>query len=264
MNGNDHLRQTLEYYRQQLQKKMEELVPLQLMIRNLERDLGESPSVPDAPELASSAAFQPLAFGGDRSADIRPDEFYGMSHNEAAKTYLTKIGRAISLDELVSALKKGGAQVGGATPKKSLYVSLMRNPLREFVSPSENHVGLRSFYPGLPKGDRAAKATKAKKGKPRKKTLRPMKNSKRTASGKKADGTGEIKTAQQNQAPAKEVPIALHSLMKDGKSRSKSEIVKELEANLGHPIAKIAVYGTLKSKQYEKQDNGEYKFVSVQ
>src|SRR5580700_8706080 len=186
MNGNDHLKQTLDYYRQQLQKKMEEMVPLQIMIRNLERDLGESSTTPDLSEMASGAGFQPTSFGSDRSTDIRPDEFFGMSHNEAAKVYLGKIGRAVSLDELVTALKKGGAQVGGATPKKSLYVSLMRNPLREFVSPSENHIGLRSFYPGLPKGEKAAKSGKAKKSKPRKK-LRPMKKSK-TAASSKDDG----------------------------------------------------------------------------
>jgi hypothetical protein len=250
MNGNDHLRQTLEYYKQQLQKKIEEIAPLQLMIRQLERELGESSSTTDISEAASGAAFQAVQnFSSERGTDVRPDEFFGMSHNEAAKAYLSKVGRAISLDELVAALKKGGAQVGGATPKKSLYVSLMRSPIREFVSPSENHIGLRSFYPGLPKGDKSPKAGKAKKGKPKKK-LRPM---------KKAD---KVETAAE--APAKEVPIALESIMKDGKARKPEAILTALEATLGHPVKKISVTGTLQGKRYQKLETGEYQLVSVQ
>jgi hypothetical protein len=269
MNGNDHLRQTLDYYRQQLKNKLDELGPLQLMIRQLERELGESSGAgSDLSDLASGAAFQTPTiptFSSERpSSDIRPDEFFGMSHNEAAKTYLGKIGRAVSMDELVAALKKGGAQLSGATPKKSLYVSLMRNPLREFVSPSENHIGLRSFYPGLPKTEKNARLNKAKKGKPRKKQS-ATKHSKAPVKNAAATKTKSVSQATSpKQEPTKGIPTALSALMKDGKARSKENIVKELESNLGHPIPKIAVYGTLKGKQYEKQDNGDYRFVSVQ
>jgi hypothetical protein len=268
MNGTEHLKQTLDYYRQQLQKKMDELAPLQLMIRQLERELGESSSVPDFSEAlsGSGAVFQPSfsPFTSDRSTDIRPDEFFGMSHGEAAKAYLAKIGHAVSMDELVAALKKGGAQLSGATPKKSLYVSLMRNPLREFVSPSENHIGLRSFYPGLPKTEKAAKSNKAKKSKPRGKS-RPLK--KAGMSHKTTDSpakTTASKDAGLEQDKGKVIPMALQALMKDGKARTQESIMKELEQKLGHPVAKIAVFGTLKSKQYQKLSTGEYSLVAIQ
>ncbi len=38
----DHLRKTLEYYRQQRQQKLDELRPIELMIRQLETDLGDA------------------------------------------------------------------------------------------------------------------------------------------------------------------------------------------------------------------------------
>jgi hypothetical protein len=231
---------------------LEELAPLQLMIRQLERELGESTGTPDLPEVTGTA--QPgINFSAGRSPDIRPDEFFGMSQSEAAKAYLNKVSKAVSLDELVTALNKGGAKVGGASPKKTLYVSLMRNPLREFVSPSENHIGLRSFYPGLPKVEKAAKNGKGKKKKPRKK-LRPMKS-------KDAAPVANAESGKAEQS--KEIPTALQALMKDGKARKGEDIVKELETNLGHPVPAIAVYGTLKSKLYAKQENGEYRFAAA-
>jgi hypothetical protein len=69
-----------------------------------------------------------------------------MTQGEAAKAYLRKIGRAIPFEELVSALRSGGATLGGADPKKTLYVSLARNPKKEFVWPQEGYIGLGEFY----------------------------------------------------------------------------------------------------------------------
>ena len=255
MNGTEHLRQTLDYYKQQLQKKLEELSPLQLMIRQLERELGESSNATDLPESSSSGlsaglpAYTP--FTTERSTDIRPDEFYGMSQSEAAKAYLKKVGRAISLDELVAALNKGGARVGGASPKKTLYVSLMRNPLREFVTPSENHIGLRAFYPGLPKAEKAAKTGKAKKGKPRKK-LRPMKKSTSAPTSKAAD-TAKTKMSNTGSAPLKTV---IHEIVGHGEPKTVDEIIKAVEGKLGK-VSKIAVHGTLRSKEF-RQVEGKY------
>jgi hypothetical protein len=143
----DHLRKTLEYYRQQRQQKLDELRPIELMIRQLETDLGDAPTIEIPPidernalPLSSSrSGLHPLGF-------LLPDEFFGMSQSDAAKAYLKKVGHAITLDELVEALQKGGAQVGGADPKRTLYVSLARNPRKEFVWPSKDHVGLKEFY----------------------------------------------------------------------------------------------------------------------
>ena len=140
----EHLRKTLEHYRQQRQQKLEEVQGVDLMIRQLERDLGDSPteetSLPsDDPNPTNLPRFRVVS-------SIRPDEFFGMSQNDAAKAYLRKMGRAISMDELVTALQRGGAKLGGADPKKTLYVSMSRNPKKEFVWPSKDHIGLAEFY----------------------------------------------------------------------------------------------------------------------
>jgi hypothetical protein len=144
------LRRTLEYYRQQRQQKLDELRPIETMIRQLERDLGEAPSLADVGnEVTTAAAISGSSAIGliiSPMFSLRPDEFYGMSQSEAAKAYLRKVGRAIPFDELVQALRKGGAKLGGADPKKTLYVSLARNPRKEFVWPSTDHISLSEFY----------------------------------------------------------------------------------------------------------------------
>jgi|SRR5882724_7787819 len=143
MNETDHLRKTLEHYRELRQQKLQELRPIEMMIRQLELDLGEGSSVESGDEISDSSLAAVAKLG---STSIRPDEFFNLSQSEAAKAYLRKIGHAILFDELVTALRKGGAKLGGADPKKTLYVSLARNPRREFVWPSKDHIGLSEFY----------------------------------------------------------------------------------------------------------------------
>lgn len=154
-DNQQHLRQTLEYYRAKKAKRTEEfraeIAALDIQIHELEKELGESPSNDSGVETMSFPPSEPFATIGTTGPSVRPDEFFGMSQSEAAKAYLRKIGRAISLDQLVDALKKGGANLGGVNPKKTLYVSLARNPMKEFVNPSEGFVGLREFYPNLAK-----------------------------------------------------------------------------------------------------------------
>ncbi len=147
MEDNDHLRKTLEHYRQQRQQKMDEVIrPLDLMIRQLEHDLGEAPStdIPAGATENSTPAKMTLVVSPLFS--VKPDEFFAMSQSDAAKAYLRKVGHAIPFDELVAALQKGGATLGGADPKKTLYVSLARNPRKEFVWPSKDHISLKEFY----------------------------------------------------------------------------------------------------------------------
>jgi hypothetical protein len=115
------------------------------MIRQLERDLGEASTVENpsvAPDMGTSkSGLHPMNF-------IKPDEFFGLSQSDAAKAYLRKVGHAVPFEELVIALRKGGAKLGGADPKKTLYVSLARNPRKEFVWPSTDHISLSEFYEG--------------------------------------------------------------------------------------------------------------------
>jgi hypothetical protein len=143
MEGNEYLRKTLEHYRQQRQARLEEVQGIDNMIRQLERDLGEASTVEDP---AGVENLVPLNNALHAMNFIRPDEFYGMTQSEAAKAYLRKVGKAIPFDELVTALRKGGAQLGGVDPKKTLYVSLARNPRKEFVWPSSDHISLSEFY----------------------------------------------------------------------------------------------------------------------
>src|SRR5260370_20213685 len=139
MEDKDHLRKTLEHYRLQRQQMVEKLRAIEPLIKQLEQDLGEASEDGEDLGIAGVPLPAPPLF-------IKPDEFYGMNQSDAAKAYLRKVGRAIAFDELVGALKRGGAQLGGADPAKTLYVSLARNPKKEFVWPSRGHIALTEFY----------------------------------------------------------------------------------------------------------------------
>jgi hypothetical protein len=71
----------------------------------------------------------------------------------------------VPVDDLLDALKRGGSPVGGKTPKKTLYVSLVRG--REVVPiPGQvGVVGLRKWYPNLKSssGDKKVPPKKSKK-----------------------------------------------------------------------------------------------------
>jgi hypothetical protein len=155
MDELEHLRRTLDHYRQQLDQKLEELKPIEQMIRQLEIDLGEPPSSAQhelsdtiGSSMATPSPSGSFATSGSyiKSPLISADAFYGMSQSEAAKKYLRLVKRAVPFEELVSALRKGGATLGGKDPKKTLYVSLARNPKKEFVWPSDDHISLGEFY----------------------------------------------------------------------------------------------------------------------
>jgi hypothetical protein len=245
MDSSEHIRQTLEHYRQQRQRKLEEFRIADNLVRQLEEDLGEPQSAPESLEelkVISAPAEMPTK-PANRGVEVRPDEFFAMTQSEAAKAYLRKIGRAISFDQLVEALRKGGAQLGGADPGKTLYVSLARNPLREFVYPNEGVIGLREFYPTLGKVTATRQTQKAKRSQKRK--------------GKK--GRGKAKPSKEPAQPnenALAVKDQIKQIMKDGQPRTGDEIVKAVESAMGK-VKKIWVYGALRG--YTKQEDGKYK-----
>src|ERR1700691_2891580 len=144
------LRSALEHYQQQREQKVEEFEEavrtIDLMIWQLKRDLGEvaDGEMPAAPVISSLS--NPNGNTRNPSLSIKPDEFFRMNQTDAARAYLKKVGHSIPFDDLVSALRKGGAKLGGADPKKTLYVSLARNPRKEFVWPSKDFIGLDEFY----------------------------------------------------------------------------------------------------------------------
>ena len=154
MDDTEVLNSARNLYIQQFRAKAEEMRPLIQRIRALDQDIGDSTdlsqilndmAVPTTGSGAASAGI-PAAGTGVRP-QLRPDEFMGKTVSEAATLYLEKVGHAVSMEELLEALKRGGRPIRGATPKKSLYISLVRS--REFVPiPGQTgFLGLRKFYP---------------------------------------------------------------------------------------------------------------------
>jgi len=155
----EHMRQTLEYYKKLREKtvaairpQLEEVRGFDAIIQRLASDLKEPVNleplitesvVLSAPTNGSHAAVTPTPSSRPM---LRPDEFFQMSQSDAARAYLRMVKRAISMEELVSALQAGGAQVGGVDPKKTLAVSLRANPKKEFVWPNKDTVALAEFY----------------------------------------------------------------------------------------------------------------------
>jgi hypothetical protein len=160
MAENESLRMALEHYRQRKVAKLKEVQDLDLMISRLSRDLGEASEdvQADTEEESSDTgigeAWQESEFGttlkNGAKANVRPDEFFGMTYSSAAAAYLDKVRHAVSMDELLDALNRGGCQVGGREPRKTLYISLIRD-VRTFVPipGSTGFLGLRKFYPNL-------------------------------------------------------------------------------------------------------------------
>lgn len=155
MEDLEPLRKTLEHYRQQRQQKsaefQREMQRIDAMIAQLEADLGEQPSTDEAASVAASSPLfspneTPTLFRGPSGPSIEPDEFFGLKQTDAARAYLRKIGKAVPFDELVEALGQGGAKLGGRAPKKTLYVSLARNPGKVFVWPRKGYISLAEFY----------------------------------------------------------------------------------------------------------------------
>jgi len=152
------------------------------MISRLRRDLGDTAQEVQADEEEDSsetglgetwreAEFGPAAVTAKAGtkANVRPDEFFGMTYTTAAAAYLERVGHAVSMDELLNALNQGGCPVGGKEPRKTLYISLIR-AVKTFVPiPGKSgYLGLRKFYPNL----KAAKEEKEDKQPKRKRRRR--------------------------------------------------------------------------------------------
>lgn len=161
MATNDSLTETLEHFKRERAAKMEDIRALEITIRQIQKQLGETPDDPmDAGhELAPPAQITPLGAGTFKP---RPDEYFGMPQPEAARTYLEKIGHAVFLDDILKTIVAGGCKVGGVDPKKTLSIVLTQNK-REFVPTGNGHFGLRKFYPNMPKLGRPEGTIQVKK-----------------------------------------------------------------------------------------------------
>lgn len=239
MAGKEYLRQTLEHYRQQRQSQLEELRKTEIMVSHLEKELGESPTV----EVGPTAGVEFLNLAADiRPSEPRtvgrPDEFYGMTQTQAAKAYLQRIKMAVSIDQIVEALRNGGANLGGADPKKTLYVSLARNPERQFVIPKEGYFGLREFYPNLPKTVSKPKGSKNKK---------PPKV-RHKAGAKKHKAASVL-----NDSKEKPVKASVRKILGDGGMHSLEQIQASVEKELGRKVARLGIAATLRGKEFIKE-----------
>ena len=255
MPTNESLRETLSYFKQQRERKLQEAKAFDLTIQQLERELGEPASGGEIPITMGDsipAMADHVEMNGGKKLEIRPDEFFGMTQAEAARKYLKRVGHAVSFDELVSALQTGGCRVGGENPKRVLYISLIRNT-RDFVPPQQGYIGLREFYPGAgrPAKDRVEKVSKKRRG-----------TKKSRSSGKRHDRP-PMKIARSEKDSKKqpsELAVAVRSILSDRQPHSVDEILTAITAKLGRSVKKIGVLGTLRNQYFEKVD-GKYQLA---
>jgi hypothetical protein len=240
---NDWMQSALQHYREQREQIIEQLPKellfefraAEVMIRKLEQDLGAGPQIIFSDPPYSSAAAQ---FPGSsspskspvKSAEIRADEFFAMTINDAARAYLNRVGHAVSLEEMLDKLRAGGCKVGGANPKQTLYISLVRNT-RDFVPTGSGFIGLRSFYPGLKAG--AVKNADKQKKKSKHKSKAKSKASKLLAK----------KQPKPPHAPEESLAHkAVYGTLRDGEFHSKGAILK---AGEDAGVKAIAIRGIL-------------------
>ncbi|MCZ6799515.1 MAG: hypothetical protein O7F12_03420 [Nitrospirae bacterium] len=138
--------QLLNKYKTERKKLIEEVRELNYVIQRLESDLGVKREEQGDIEGVGLSEEGESHETPPQNLVIRPDEFFGKTHSEAAKVYLERVGHAVAIEELVEVLKNGGCKVGGIDPKRTLGISLVRNT-REFVPPRPGYIGLRKFYP---------------------------------------------------------------------------------------------------------------------
>jgi hypothetical protein len=156
MAEDEILRQTRQYYIDKLNEKALEIRPLISRIATFDQDLNETTDVVaiimgDASATTFSATIGAGRTGGVR-VKLREDEFTGKTYIEAARSYLERIGHAVSMEELLDAFKKGGSPVGGRAPKKTLYISLARSKEFAPIPGQVGFIGLRKWYPNLKAG----------------------------------------------------------------------------------------------------------------
>lgn len=151
------------------------------------------------------------------------------------------------MKQLVNALKDGGATLGGADPRKTLYVSMVRNPLKEFVSPKQGFMGLREFYKSLPRSEKRPTGRSARR-KPN-----PRQHRKMGAIIDKGERDGQDVTRLR----AKE---RVRQFLAEKGAHNLDEITKDVSAHMGQPIKKSVIWGILRSKDFI-EESGRYRMA---
>jgi DNA-directed RNA polymerase delta subunit len=193
----------------------------QAMIAEWERELG----LPVRSQNVNGAS----APSGDTgiNVEVQPWQFMGKSQPEAARALLALVKHPLTTEEIVDGIRRGGVAVKGK--KNTFYAILNRSD--EFVRVARNTWALAD-WPGrkIPKKKREPKTIEAK-------------SSKRT-----------------REQTTQNVGSVVREVMRDGKPRSKDQIIKAVEQHMGHPIKPIAVFGTLRNKNFVQVD-GQYRMA---
>jgi hypothetical protein len=273
MSNTDSIREAIERLSQQEKKLAGELNELRVTIRTLKRTAGVEVGGEEIESADSQVAVIPDAGGspipgsnGGRST-IRPDEFFGATHAEAARRYLKRVGHAVSFAELVDVLRRGGCKLTSSEPEKVLWISLVKNS-KDFVPPQPGYVGLKEFYPARARAKQSndRNATKAKR--PARKNGVKSNHSPKQAAKPKTERPDTSKKSNGSQlkpetkAP-KQIPLAVHEFMRDKQFHGLAEIVGSVRKKLGDSILPLSVRGALSSKKsFEKNDAGMYRLLS--
>jgi hypothetical protein len=120
-------------------------------VEKLYRALGTIEELADQPRSSLVELFGIESADG-RDVRVKPGEFFGQDALDAAKKYIKKKGEAISLSEIISALKTGGVTAN----EDKLRLSLSRSTW-DVAKVGDDLYGLVEFYPDLKRGNKGKK-----------------------------------------------------------------------------------------------------------
>ena len=191
----EHIRKTLEDFKQQLSVRMAEAARVLAVVNALEDQLGLPKTtlggggITWSQSLSEDLRVTDAGAGAAASPqNIRPDEYLGDAPLDAAKKYLRRIRRAAPLAEIAEAISKGGAAVKGADWKADLDNSLLRST-REVVKVNDETYGLVAFY--SEEQLKGLRATRRQRPEPTRKRGRPRKSEKRKKQSRGDSGSSQ-------------------------------------------------------------------------
>lgn len=130
----DELSESIEQMKQDT--KMVAILRLHAALNTMESLVGQPPT-----SLAAAFALEPTTI-------VQAGDFYGMNPLKASKRFLKMKGKAAPLDEIISAIRSGGAVVKSV---EQLRVSLGRSN-QDIAKVGPDHYGLLEFYPHVQRG----------------------------------------------------------------------------------------------------------------
>jgi hypothetical protein len=149
----EYARQAIDDLRQSVMRKMNEMTETLQGLNALERnynlpltDIGEFVTTVTPPETQLfDSKRESHAPSKPSNVAILPDTYLGAPPLDAAKHYIGSVGHAVSFEEIVAAVTKGGAATVGPNWRDALEISLMRSG-QEVVKVAEKTYGLVRFY----------------------------------------------------------------------------------------------------------------------